>query len=102
MNNSEKIRERYLRDALPVQLGGLAANLARIRSFSHHHEHKYVVDNLIDESKHFIEWSAPGAELGIQVDLVELQLILARWHLRLDRIWNEPSQRAKIADVAHL
>ena len=40
MKNLEAIQERYLRDPLPVRLGGLAANLARVESFSNHAEHR--------------------------------------------------------------
>ena len=34
MKNLDTVRERYLRDPLPVRLGGLAANLSRIASFA--------------------------------------------------------------------
>ena len=34
MKDWAQIQERYLRDDLPVRLGGLAANLSRIKSFS--------------------------------------------------------------------
>lgn len=100
MNNREIIRERYLSDAFPIQLGGLAANLARIRSFSGHPEHDKVVEGLIDESKHFIEWAAPSASLEVQEVLVEIQLILAQWHLSFDRLWNNPLHRARMATMA--
>ena len=32
MRNRERIRERYLRDALPLRLAGLAADLGRVAS----------------------------------------------------------------------
>ena len=67
-------RERYLRDQLSVRLGGLAANLARIRSFSDHPDHRDVVESLLEESKFFIEWTVPDAELDVQTVFVELQL----------------------------
>jgi hypothetical protein len=37
MKDWTTIRDRYLHDALPIRLGGLAANLARIKSFSDEH-----------------------------------------------------------------
>ena len=55
MKDWKAIRERYLRDTLPLRLGGLAANLARIKSFSDHPDHYDVVENLLNESKFFIE-----------------------------------------------
>jgi hypothetical protein len=33
MNDPSRLRDRYLRDPLRVRLGGLAVNLARVRSF---------------------------------------------------------------------
>jgi hypothetical protein len=91
------IRERYLRDPLPVRLGGLAANLARVQSFSDHPEHRDVVERLLEESKFFIEWSAPEASLEVQATLVGLQVQLARWHYTWPRIWADPVQRAAVA-----
>ena len=77
------IRERYLRDELPIRLGGLAANLARIVSFAGqpHETGKYpsTVEHLLEESEWFIEWNGPDAPLETQTELVELQIQLAVW-----------------------
>ena len=67
MKNQSAIQERYLHDALPVRLGALAANLARIKSFSSDPEHRDVVEGLLEESKFFIEWTAGDAEPEVQV-----------------------------------
>lgn len=101
MRDYNVIRERYLRDDLPVRLGGLAANLARIKSFSDHPDHREVVENLLEESKFFIEWTAADASLEVQVQLVELQVELARWQLNWAGIWAEPVQRKAVGDQAH-
>jgi len=79
MRNWATIRERYLRDSLPIRLGGLAANLIRIKSFSDHPDHRDVIESLLDESKFFIEWTAPETGIDLQVELVALQLQLACW-----------------------
>ena len=100
MRDRAAIRERYLRDALPVRLGGLAANLARIKSFSDHPDHRDVVESLLDESKFFIEWTALDAGLELQAELVELQLQLARWQRAWTHIWADPAQRATVAEEA--
>jgi hypothetical protein len=100
MRNQQAIQERYLQDGLPTRLGGLAANLARISSFSSHADHKDIVEGLVEESKFFIEWAAPGASLEAQARLVELQRLLAQWHLSWDRIWADPVQRAAVAEQA--
>ncbi len=81
------IRERYMRDPLPVRLGGLAANLSRIKSFSANDA------SLIDESKMFIEW----AEIHTAEKLVELQIQLARWKLAWDGIWSDKIKREQVA-----
>lgn len=49
MSDLATIRERYLQDSPCVRLGGLAANLARIASFSNNEEHKGPVRDLIVE-----------------------------------------------------
>ena len=36
VRNRERIQERYLRDALPVRLAGLAADLGRVASSARH------------------------------------------------------------------
>ena len=82
-------RERYLRDGLPIRLGGLAANLARIVSFAGqpHETGKYpsTVEHLLEESEWFIEWNGPDAPLETQTELVELQIQLAVWR----RTWTQ-------------
>jgi hypothetical protein len=100
MTERAAIRERYLRDELPVRLGGLAANLARFGSFSRNPDHREVVESLLEESKFYIEWTAPDAELSVQAELVELQLLLARWQRVWSSIWVDPTQRAAVAEQA--
>lgn len=80
MTRLEAIRERYLRDELNIRLGGLAANLARIASFSSGTKQHASVEYLLEESKWFIEWNVPDASPEIQSELVELQIQLAVWH----------------------
>lgn len=102
MTNWPMVRERYLRDPLPVRLGGLAANLARVRSFSDHPDHRDVVAQLLEESKWFIEWTAPDAPSGAQAALVECQRQLACWQRAWARIWSDPRRRAEMAQQAGL
>jgi len=95
------IRERYLRDELPVRLGGLAANLSRIKSFANNENNKALVESLIDESKHFIEWTAREAEIDTAAKLVELQVELALWHFTLDKTWLDINQRKQISEKSN-
>jgi hypothetical protein len=93
MRNESRIRERYLVDGWPVRLGGLAANLARISSFSETPDDMEAVDSLIVESEHFIEWTALECPVETQPRLVELQVQLARWHRGLPAILTDPVRR---------
>jgi len=88
------IRERYLRDGLPIRLGGLAANLGRIRSFAAGSASDQVVESLMDESKHFIEWTAAEAEVDTAAELVELQVELAGWQ----RSWSQTREDATLRE----
>ena len=97
MKDWTDIRNRYLLDDLPVRLGGLAANLMRIKSFSEHASGKAAVESLLEESKYFIEWTAGDTEIGTAAELVELQVQLALWQLNLPRIWSVKTKRAEIA-----
>ena len=92
------IRERYMRDDLPVRLGGLAANLSRIKSFARHDANREAIESMIDESKYFIEWTAAEAEIDTAAALVELQVQLARWQYNWARIWADPTQRSLVAE----
>jgi hypothetical protein len=96
MKNYQHIRERYLRDPLPVRLGGLAANLRRVQSFVTHGANRDAVESLLDESKHFVEWTARETEIDNAAQLVELQIQLARWQRNWDRIWADPEARQQV------
>jgi len=91
------VRERYMRDGLPIRLGGLSTNLMRIASVADHPGNRQVVDSLLEESKFFIEWTAPGAPMDKQAALVELQIRLAVWQ----RGWHgDSTDKAKRAHLA--
>jgi hypothetical protein len=100
MRDLSAIRERYLRDDLPVRLGGLAANLSRIKSFAMHDAGRDAVESLINESKFFIEWTAAEADINTAAELVELQIQLARWQRNWAEIWSNLPERRSVADQA--
>lgn len=85
-------------DPLPVRLGGLAANLSRIKSFSANENSRETVASLIDESKMFIEWTAAQAEINTAALMVDVQIQLALWQVRWNHIWSDSSERKRIAD----
>lgn len=98
MKDWSTIKERYLQDELPTRLGGLAANLARIKSFSRNTANIDVVKSLIEESKFFIEWTALDAEIETTARLVELQIQLAIWQWSWESIWSDEVQRTSVAE----
>jgi len=93
-------KERYLRDPLPVRLGNLASNLARIRSIATQPDLGEAAKRVIRESKHFVEWAGRDAELQVQIELVELQRQLARWQFKWPEIWNDLERRSSVAAQA--
>jgi hypothetical protein len=98
--NRAALRERYLRDGIPTRLGGLAANLARVESFSDDDGHSEVVERLVEESKFMIEWTAPELALEQQVELIGLQRLLAMWHRTWAATWADPRERRSVAESA--
>ena len=98
MKDWTSIQERYLRDAIPLRLGALAANLSRIKSFATHDTSRETVASLIEESRFFIEWTASETATDIAAQLVELQIQLARWQYRWAQIWSDPTQRQQVAE----
>lgn len=102
MKDRSALQERYLRDNLPVRLGGLAANLRRIGSFTQHAANREAVEGLLDESKYFIEWTAGEAEVDTAAELVELQVQLARWQRNLAHVWADPEQRQQLSEQSRV
>ena len=96
----ETRRERYLRDPLPVRLGNLASNLARIRSFSHHETMGEAAGKIFDESRLFIEWTVEDADPSQQAELSELHGLISRWRMGVTEIWNDAEKRHDVATQA--
>ncbi len=94
--DQKDIHDRYIQDSLPIRLGGLAANLSRIKSASLNDQNRPAVESMIEESKWFIEWTARDAEIDVAAQLVELQLQLARWQHQFNSIWNDPAKRTEM------
>ena len=97
MSNLDEIKKRYLQDSVPIRLGGLAANLARVKSFSRNIENQTAVFDLFEESKHFIEWTATEIQLETTVELIELQLQIAVWQRHWQKIWEDEESRNAVA-----
>jgi hypothetical protein len=102
VRNTEIIKTRYLQDDLRVQLGGIAANLARIASSCRDPVDWEAVQSMLGESKFFIEWTAPQAPLRTKAFLAELQIQLAFWHLLWPRVYTDSQESDKLSQVARV
>lgn len=102
MKNFESRRARYLQDKLSIRLGGLAANLSRIASFSRHAAVQETVSDILLESRWFIEWTALELEITKTAELVKLQVELAVWDLESQQNWQDESWRNQLAGKARV
>ena len=100
MRNRERIQERYLRDALPVRLAGLAADLGRVASSARHATGDAAAAAMLEESQYLIEWTAAEAPVELAEELVDLQVLLALWHWAWPEAQNSPLQRSLLAAQA--
>lgn len=91
------IRSRYMRDDVRTRLGGLAANLLRIRSYAGHPDRRDVVHRLVRESALFIEWTARDVDASDLSALAELQKRLVQWYDNWQGIWGDSEHRASMA-----
>ena len=89
-------KERYLRDGIPVRLGGLAANLSRVKSFAENPANSDAVFQLLEESKYFIEWTGRELDIDSVVRLCEMQRQMAVWQLNWTSVWNNENFRKSI------
>jgi spore cortex formation protein SpoVR/YcgB (stage V sporulation) len=92
-------REGHLSQSIPIRLGGLAADLARIASFTEIHGDA-AVERLLDESRAFIEWVAPDIPIDDAARLVEIQRALTRWRHIWAHAQGDPDARERLAKQA--
>lgn len=97
MRNRECIRERYLRDALPQRLAGLAADLGRVASSARHATGGAAAAAMLEESQYLIEWTAADALVEVAEELVNLQALLALWRRAWPEAQHSPLQRSLLA-----
>lgn len=100
MTNRERRRERYLRDPLPIRLGGLAASLARIASSARHETGATAVATMIEECRWYIEWTAAEAEAEVASELVDIQRLLTLWRGAWPTAQREAKQRTLLSAQA--
>jgi hypothetical protein len=100
MKNKEKLYERFMRDPLPRRLGGLSATLGRISSSARESSDPAQVAYLLDEAKHFIEWTAADTEPEIASELVAMQRLIVLWQKTWGKTETTREQRTLLATQA--
>jgi len=99
---SDLKHQRYLRLDTPTRFGALAADLARVTSASMIPAVD-AVNDLLQESRYFSEWSAPDL-LPDRVDdaarLLDIQRGLTFWYHRWNQIVNDANEREKLSAQA--
>ncbi|MBI3244412.1 MAG: hypothetical protein HYZ49_19205 [Chloroflexi bacterium] len=79
MKDFAVVQKRFMRDPLPIRLGGLAADLARVSSTAMNPVNSQVVQVLLEEARRFIEWTATETKSDTASQLVDLQINLTLW-----------------------
>ena len=100
MADKEKLRQRFLRDPLPVRLGNLSATLGRISSSARASESSKLVADLLDEAKHLIEWTAAEAEAQSAAELVQIQRLIVLWQKAWTIACSNRTQRILLSTMA--
>ena len=100
MKNKQKLYERFMRDPLPRRLGGLCATLGRISSSARESTDPTQVSNLLDEAKHFIEWTAADTDPEVAAELVAMQRLIVLWQKAWIKTETTREQRILLATQA--
>ena len=100
MIDREKLKQRFMRDPLERRLGGLAATLARISSSARNSESPIIVENLLDEAKHLIEWTAADTEAETAAELVQIQRLITLWQKSWKTAIHDKAQRVLLSALA--
>ncbi|MCX6055517.1 MAG: hypothetical protein NTZ74_11505 [Chloroflexi bacterium] len=100
MINSEKLKQRFMREPLERRLGGLAATLARISSSARNSGSPIIVENLLDEAKHLIEWTAAETETETAAELIQIQRFITLWQKIWESACKEKTHRILLATQA--
>jgi hypothetical protein len=93
-------QQRFQRDNIPTRLGNIASSLAHIKSFLDDPTNSDLVISIIEESKFFIEWTAPEMDVDQAAELVNIQRLLSRWQRHWSQIWTDSEARNQVAQQA--
>ncbi len=77
-----ELKERFSKDPVPVRLGGIASDLARLAGLVRSNANNpSSIENVLMELKLFTEWVAKDINLSAQETVLSLQRNLADWSL---------------------
>jgi hypothetical protein len=89
----QSLRERYLRDEWPRQLGNLASTLARLGARVEDPRHDPITSDLLREGALLMEWSAPHMPSHLVGNLAAMQRELCLWW----QVWPMEAARPLLA-----
>ena len=95
------LKERYLQDPLPTQIGNLASDFSRLEWVCTHPQETDHCEDLFREMKYFTEWMSSGAPLALQEVLADIQIRVAMWDRVWSRLGKEIHFRNAVAREAH-
>jgi hypothetical protein len=79
MRDIKKMRDRYLRDKVPVRMGNLSSSLLRLSQWVKNRHKEEAIMDLMREIAWFMEWNGDLAS----PELADMQREICRWR----RIW---------------
>jgi hypothetical protein len=85
MKDLDAIKSRYFKESFERRLGHLASDLVKITSFLDNPKNTAAINDIIEESKFFIEWNAPEAPSHLQEFFADIQPRLALWQRHLEK-----------------
>lgn len=91
--NRSQLRERYLQDEWPRQIGNLASTLTRLSSRTQDARFDHIVADLLREGALLMEWSAPYIPLELAAEIAGMQRELILWH----QVWPSDAVRSLLA-----
>lgn len=100
MKSHPSTKSRFLADAVPLRIGAIAANLARLATFSRRPCNGAAVDSVIQESRFFIDWTARDVTEDLLEDLATCQRMLTRWHRSFATLWCDNERRSELSQTA--
>ncbi len=91
------LRERYLRDSIPVRLGNLASSIKRLGYFAGLSQYDETALKLIQECHAFSFWTFAEVDIDTKTALEVLQHDLKHWENDFQSSNGDDLWRAKIA-----